>query len=228
MIPESIYQIWHYETFAAKGQRVRSVVNFENAKSKTDWSEFVKFAGMLERNKDSVSATLFIRALAHFWNGYFPPTELNNRKSVTIYRDYIANQQAQNDPDKILNGIVESICFIADWCVERKVIDFDEYLHLNKELIPPLALHFDNGSITIDFLAMIENAPAFLKTAYPTDIVNDYFSKFIFNFEALRTKVVRVTDLKDYAKMSELKKLVNATIKKKLGEKVLRQLNYIT
>lgn len=210
--PEQLYQIWHHEIFAVKGQAVRSVKDFTKVYEKPEWPEFVRFAGMVARNSETLSPHLYVRALATFWNGWFPPNELNNRKSMAIYRDYIANLQANNDPLVVFNSVVASIRFIAQWCAERKIKTFKDYLYRHAELIPPIALHIDSGDVSVNFLAMIDRAPDFIKAAYPPDVVADYFSKFINEYDMLRTRVVRIPDLQQCAKMTELESLISAQI----------------
>ena len=215
--PEQIYQIWHFETFAVKGTRVRAVQDFSKAKEKPEWQEFVKFAGFVERN-ESISPRMYIKAIAHFWNGWFPPVELNNRKCVTIYRDYVSNLQANNDPNVIFNQVLESIKFIAEWCHDRNVESFTEYLHLNKELVPPLAIHYENGSVSPYFIAMLGVTPDFIQFAYPKDLVFDYFGKLLKDYENIRARVVRVEALRPHWTMQEMTTIIDNEIAKLISK----------
>lgn len=179
MTAETIYKIWHKETFKAKGTNVREVKNFDKAKSKPSWDYFENFVYFMERNNGSLDLTLYMEALANYYGGYFNPSMLGTQQSIKIYKDYIKQKKidVENDEADIRKEILKSIKFIVGFCKERNLGSLEEYISHDMYLIPSILKHYNAGSISPFFLACIENLDIIL-TSYPKDAVREYVSDF--------------------------------------------------
>ena len=179
MNAQTIYKIWHRETFKAKGVNVKEVKNFEKAQSKPSWEHFENFVTFMDRNNGALDLNLYIEALANKYEGYFNPSILGTQRSIKIYKDYIKQKQIdiENDEVDMRDEILKSIKFIVGFCRERELESFDEYISHDMYLIPSLLKHYNAGSVSPFFLACIDNLNIIL-TNFAQDAVREYISDF--------------------------------------------------
>lgn len=179
MNAETIYKIWHRETFKAKGINVREVKNFDNAKSKPSWDYFENFVFFMERNNGSLDLDLYMEALAEYYKGYFNPAILGTQQSIKLYKDYVKQKKIniENDKADMKVEILKSIKFIVGFCKKHGLNTFDEYISHDMYLIPSLLKHYNAGSISPFFLACIDNLNIIL-TNFAKDAVVEYISDF--------------------------------------------------
>jgi len=188
--PETIYEVWHEETFKAKGINVRKVKNFDKAKEKDDWKCFVLCADMINRNNGTIDYKTYIQALAKFHKGWFQPQLLINHSSIRIYTSYVQDleSESRNSIESIKSSIENSYKFIIKYCIENKM-SINQYLNHDKELIPTFLKHVNNGSISKNVIGTISNITIIINS-YPQDVINDYFIDFEEVYKQIRSTLV--------------------------------------
>jgi hypothetical protein len=193
--PEELYSLFLIEVNAIKNVHVRRCKNFDKAKQKDDWKFFEGLAGLINRNNGQIDATLYIRGLAKYFNGWFKPEILVTRKAITIYKDYIKNIEDECDPTKIKQNIIDSIRFIIYFCKKHQINCLEDYLSHDLYLIPSVLKHLNAGSISLYFFANVPNIQIYLAN-YPQDTLNEYFDKYRPKFDVFRMRVVNNKELK--------------------------------
>jgi len=187
---ETIYKVWHRETFKAKGTHVREVKDFSKAKSKPTWEYFESFEYFMDRNNGALDLEIYMKALAEYHEGYFNPMLLGTQKSIKIYKNFVKENLAkvENDEVDMKAEILRSIKFIVGFCHENNVASFGEYISHDKYLIPSLLKHYNAGSVSPFFLACIDNFNIIL-TNFAQDAVDEYVSDFEDWYYRYRIKV---------------------------------------
>jgi hypothetical protein len=187
---ETIYKIWHRETFKAKGTHVKEVKNFDKAKAKPSWEYFENFVHFMERNNGALDLNLYMEALAEHYGGYFNPSLLGSQRSIKIYKEYVSQKtlDVENDEADMTLEILKSIKFVVGFCRERGLVSLEEYISHDMYLIPSLLKHYNAGSISPFFLACIDNFNIIL-TNFAQDAVNEYISDFEDWYYRYRIKV---------------------------------------
>ena len=218
---EQLYQIFHRETNLVKGIHVRTVQNFENIKSTKHWPFFESASNLINRNNGHIDPALFIKSLAIYFNGWFNPEFLVSRKSITIYKDYIAQQEQEMSEEFIKCEIIRSIKFIALFCNEHKLNELSDYLSHDINLIPTIMKHITAGSISYYYLASLESLMMIIDS-YPKDTKDDYLPNFDEKLNSFRSRLIYNPNLKQFISNIELK--TNELIKK-LGKESTNNIN---
>lgn len=191
---EQIYNLFHKETNLVKGRPVKSVVNFENAKSASHWPFFVRCADFINRNSGQVDYKIYIRALAKYFNGWFDPKLLGSQQSIKIYKNYLNQIEDEKNPEFIKGSIISSTKFVIEYCQQHNIICLDDYLNEDNLLIPTVIKHLNAGSISFYFLACIKNFNIIFES-YPSDCKKDYFPNFVEKYSLFRTRIVANPEL---------------------------------
>lgn len=214
---ENLYQVFHRETNLVKGINVRTVQNFENIKSTKYWPFFESAANLINRNNGHIDPTLFIKSLAIYFKGWFNPEFLASRKSITIYKEYIAQQEQEMSEEFIKSEIIRSIKFIALFCIEHNLNELSDYLSHDINLIPTIMKHIVAGSISYYYLASIESLMMIID-GYPKDTKDDYLPNFEEKLNSFRSRIIFNSNLKQFTSNIECK--TNELIQKLGKEKI--------
>lgn len=186
---EQLYQIFHKETNLVKGINVRLVQNFDNIKSSKYWPFFESASNLINRNNGHIDATLYIRSLAIFFKGWFNPEFLTSRKSITIYKNYLEQQEQEMSEEFIKSEIVRSVKFIAQFCIENNLNELSDYLSHDINMIPTLMKHIVAGSISYYYLACLDSLLMIIDS-YPQDAKDDYLPNFEQKLNIFRSRII--------------------------------------
>jgi len=211
--PEEIYSSWHYEINLAKGiSNVRRITNFDNARKKEAWQCFVIAANIINRNDGLIDYRILTKALAWHHKGFFHPKFLTHRSGFKIYREYLAYINEITDPVYIRNSILYSMKFVIEYCKQKEIKSFSEYLEHDKYFIPSIIKHLKSGSISYYFLACIENCNLLFKN-YSEDVLYDYAKDFDKQYSLYRLRVVGTLLVEDLVNKVPAK--INSVLNKK-------------
>ena len=120
--PEECYNAFHKITNEVKGQKVRAVQNFENAKAKPEWNQFVTFAERVNRSNGMIDLRMYILALATKYEGWFQPKFLNSQVSISIYKSYMKLKELDSTDDNVKAQILKTFKHILEFCQEHLLI----------------------------------------------------------------------------------------------------------
>jgi hypothetical protein len=187
--PNEIYSLFHKETNLAKGVHVRPVKNFEHAHASKDWNYFVSCANLINRNNGHIDPYLYIKALAQYFKGWFNPSFLTSRQSISIYKDYLLTLEQDITPQLINEEISRSIKFIVKFCLENNLSEFCDYLSHDLYLIPTILKHISAGSVSFYALACINNFSILLQS-YPPDTIQDYLPNYSERVNLFRSRII--------------------------------------
>ncbi len=211
--PEECYAYWHKEWNRFEGKTVRTVKNFTNAKNRDYWDYFEQFANLVNRNRGKINYKIFITALADQFGGYYNPCNLTKRRSLKIYRSYIKEKEAKNNVTAVKDNVIRSLKFIVDYCHEKRINTFNEYLQENMYMIPTIIKHLDAGSISVHFLACIPDFDLMLKS-YPADVVQEFCTDIKENYSVYRMKIIHMDNDLLTKVINNHEQLFNTLIKK--------------
>ena len=211
MTPEEIYALYHRETHKAKGVNVRSIKNFDNAKSKPTWVYFEKCAEFLRKNSGHVDGEIYIKALAKDAEGWFNPKDLGSFKTIKIYKQFLKHNEEKTTPEFIKGEVMRSIKYVVKHCRKKNYTDFSEYLSENMYLIPTVCSHYDSGLISPYFLASL-NGFEMLLGSYPIDVVDDYMKTYLEDMNVFRLRVVSNKGLQSVT--NKIENVINKMLKK--------------
>ena len=212
MTPEQIYQLYHKYTFFFKNNTYPRVIeNFDNAKEKDTWIYFTRCSDMIDRNAGQINPDIYVYSIAKFFEGWFDPKILTSPKGIKIYKSHVELINLNNEKEAIEKGVLHSIKFVNTFCHENNINNFNEYINHNKEIIPTLLKHYNAGSITIHFLAMIPNILYILKQS-PQDVIDEYISTFKENYPNIRALFIHNEKLRNIS--DNLEQIINESIKK--------------
>jgi len=195
MNAEEIYSLWHKEIFKAKGKHVRPIKNFDKARNSGKWKYFEGFSSFLERNNGYIDPDIYMRALAEHFKDFFPPAVLGSQKSIKIYKDYQKQMEEDSNFDSIRKEIIDSIKFIVKFSRKNKLKTLSEYISHDMYLIPSILKHYDAKSISMYFIACIDNFPIMM-TNYAADVVADYGKEVKEKYDLYRIRVMSSDDTK--------------------------------
>lgn len=189
--PEECYAFWHKEWNRFENKRVRAVKNFTNAKNRDYWDYFEQFANLVNRNRGKINYKIFITSLADQFGGYYNPCNLTKRRSLKIYRSYIKEKEANNNVTAVKDNVFRSLKFIVDYCQEKEIKNFNDYLCEDMYMIPTILKHLDAGSISAHFLACIPDFDLMLQS-YPVDVVQDFGQEIKEKYSVYRMKIIHM------------------------------------
>lgn len=192
-----LYNEWRSEClFRKTGTWPKKVTTLANIKDQTKLVHFEKFLKTLADTDGVIDWKLYISSLASFYEGWFGPELLNSQKSIHIYKTSINIKNIEDDPDDIYVGILRSLKFVAAYCNENNLPDFDSYMLENSTIFPTILKHLSAGSITFYFLALIPNIDVTLKT-FPNDVRDSCASDFLAKYKSLKNSVFSVKKIRD-------------------------------
>ena len=202
--PEECYAYWHKQYHKYEGKIVRGVKNFNKVHQRAYWCYFEQFANLVNRNAGHLNYKLFITALADQYEGYYHPSVLMKRRSIRIYNSYIKEIEFKSTDEDIKNQLVLSLRYIIDFCKERKITKFDDYLFHDRKMIPSILKHLCAGSVSPYFLACIPSFDEVIQS-YPQDMIDEYLSEFKTNYGVYRLRLVN-------SEHNMVKKFVNKNV----------------
>jgi len=211
--PEYCYELWRKCTMAHKGINVRKQKNFDKARNRDDWTYFISFANLCNRNSGHINPVIFMTALANQYSGYFNPTLLASRKSIKIYKAYVTELEKTTSKKEIKEQILSSIKFIVKYSKVNN-LSFEAYLSENMEMIPTIFKHVSSGSVSLYLLACIQNFDIMVETGYPKDMSTEYLPKFKNEYPVYRMRVLDIDDKTLRKIINNISEIVNKLINK--------------
>lgn len=221
-VAEEIFNIWRREGIMAKNPSVpwvKDTSNFDNAKSKQSWKHFEMFASIMNRNSGLIDCERYIRFLSRQMKGLFNPVDLCSRKSIALYKKMLEAEKMESSPDMIEAKLRKSIVFIVNFCVERKLKSFEEYLMDDMEMIPSVFKHVSSGQVFFEVFACINEILKYTNRI-PNDVLNEYFISREQFFHDNNRDRMRINNNERLKKLAQnFVKIVNGLILKSEQEK---------
>lgn len=190
---EEAYQTYLTECLKVKnGSAPRRVKDFSKFNSSDAKPFFERLMQMKGRSGDMFNVTVFMRALAVHYGGFFPAKALVSQTAMKLYREYIAEFNNMTEPEDIRARLVEDCRFVSRFCVENGLNDVIEYFHHNEMIVPSPVKHAYSGMISYYFLACCDTFPVISK-CYPQDAMDMIRS---FDYRVVRIKVAQIPSCK--------------------------------
>lgn len=165
---EDVINMWHGEIFKhSKGVYPRRLVDY--SKYQDNLKYFESFRNFVGRN-ETINARQYVKALTEAFNGWFHPKELSARSSISIYSRYIKNV---DDATPTAEQIKSSVRFVIDFCKERGLSGWDDYIIHNNDTFPSILKHLNNKSVSY-FLLAYDPTIEMVFGSYPIDVVMDF------------------------------------------------------
>ena len=166
----------------------------------------------MNRNSGMIDYKLFIKAIIQKYGNTASTKALTSRGSFKIYHDYVEEINKKTGPVYIRESIINSMKFIISYCTENNIKDFDGYLYENQYLIPTIIKHLKSGSVSVYFVACINNFNLLLKN-YSQDVLYDYMKDFDTQYQLCRMRVVALDNVKDV--LNKADKCIDKILKEK-------------
>lgn len=172
-LTKKIYEEFHRQKFFhRKGYYPKRIKNFDKLKEKypESWKNAELFSEMVERNAGKIDYSIFIEALVNNLGQSASTSDLPTRKAIKIYKNYIKDMDRKAGEKEIYQKFLDSVRFVTDYCAERDM-DFNDYLDKGSYGLPQLLKHYNAGSISLYFIAMIPSIWYDLES-YPSDAID--------------------------------------------------------
>jgi len=213
MTPEEAYQLYHHYCLLEKnGSPPRGIKNFDKFNLKEDKIYFERFADSVTRSDGLMNAKVFMSALAKQYKGFFPARILISPSAMKIYRMNIQKINEENNQDSMYKSVITSCNFIVNFCVEKKISCFSDYLFYNSNIIPAIIKHAYSGEVSYLFLGCVKDFNL-IKMGYPKDSM-ELISDFDFNL--YRSKIVFIK--KCCVISDNMESIIDSLISKKVGK----------
>jgi hypothetical protein len=171
--PEEIYQEYMNQYIVyTKGHYPRQIKNWDKIRAKSEWAYFERLAYRVNSGHGVLNYKLFIEALIDIYKGNVPAKMLVHPKSIHIYKQYIKMTGNTDNPDAIYGGVISSLMFVCNFCIEHNIKTIEEYAEHNAHLMPSLLEHIYNGSITLYFATIVPNIKTIIDGVYGDVLVN--------------------------------------------------------